>query len=153
MGVEKLRITGGEPLVRRGVDELIARLATIPGIRDVTLTTNGALLARMAQRLADAGLGRVTVSLDSLDDATFRAMNDVDFPVAEVLEGIDAALAAGSPPSRSTWSSSAGRTTTTSSRWPGTSAAPASSCASSSTWTSAPPTAGSWTRSCRRPRS
>jgi GTP 3',8-cyclase len=98
MGVEKLRITGGEPLVRRSVDELIARLAQIPGIRDVTLTTNGALLARMAQRLADAGLGRVTVSLDSLDDATFRAMNDVDFPVAEVLEGIDAALAAGLAP-------------------------------------------------------
>ena len=68
MGVEKLRITGGEPLVRRGVDELIARLAAVPGIRDVTLTTNGSLLARMAQRLADAGLNRVTVSLDSLDD-------------------------------------------------------------------------------------
>src|SRR4029077_11967815 len=98
MGVEKLRITGGEPLVRRGVDELIARLAAVPGIRDVTLTTNGSLLARMAQRLADAGLNRVTVSLDSLDDATFRAMNDVDFPVADVLAGIDAALAAGLAP-------------------------------------------------------
>jgi cyclic pyranopterin phosphate synthase len=98
LGVEKLRITGGEPLVRRSVDELIARLAGVPGIRDITLTTNGALLARMAQRLADAGLGRVTVSLDSLDDATFRAMNDVDFPVGEVLEGIDAALAAGLAP-------------------------------------------------------
>ena len=95
MGVEKLRITGGEPLVRRGVDELIARLAPLPGINDVTLTTNGALLARMAPRLADAGLNRVTVSLDSLDDATFRAMNDVDFPVADVLEGIEAALASG----------------------------------------------------------
>jgi cyclic pyranopterin phosphate synthase len=98
MGVEKLRITGGEPLVRRGVDELIARLVPVPGIRDVTLTTNGALLARMAERLADAGLGRVTVSLDSLDDATFRAMNDVDFPVSDVLDGIDAALAAGLAP-------------------------------------------------------
>ena len=98
MGVEKLRITGGEPLVRRGVDELIARLAAVPGIRDVTLTTNGSLLARMAQRLADAGLNRVTVSLDSLDDATFRAMNDVDFPVADVLDGIEAALAAGLTP-------------------------------------------------------
>ena len=98
MGVEKLRITGGEPLVRRGVDELIARLAAVPGIADVTLTTNGSLLARMAQRLADAGLDRVTVSLDSLDDATFRAMNDVDFPVAAVLEGIEAALAAGLRP-------------------------------------------------------
>ena len=104
MGVEKLRITGGEPLVRRGVDELIARLAPLPGIDDVTLTTNGALLARMAPRLAEAGLNRVTVSLDSLDDATFRAMNDVDFPVADVLEGIEAALASGLTPSRSTWS-------------------------------------------------
>ena len=112
MGVEKLRITGGEPLVRRGVDELIARLSPLPGIDDVTLTTNGALLARMAQRLADAGLNRVTVSLDSLDDATFRAMNDVDFPVADVLDGIDAALGRASRPSRSTWSSSGGRTTT-----------------------------------------
>jgi cyclic pyranopterin phosphate synthase len=98
MGVEKLRITGGEPLVRRGVDELIARLAPLPGIDDVTLTTNGALLARMAPRLADAGLNRVTVSLDSLDDGTFRAMNDVDFPVADVLEGIDVALASGLTP-------------------------------------------------------
>ena len=97
MGVEKLRITGGEPLVRRGVDELIARLAILPGINDVTLTTNGALLARMAPRLADAGLNRVTVSLDSLDDGTFRAMNDVDFPVQRVLAGIDAAAAAGLP--------------------------------------------------------
>ena len=98
MGVEKLRITGGEPLVRRNVDQLIARLALVPGIRDVTLTTNGSLLARMAGRLAAAGLNRVTVSLDSLDDATFRAMNDVDFPVADVLEGIEAALAAGLGP-------------------------------------------------------
>ena len=98
MGVEKLRITGGEPLVRRGVDELIARLAPLPGINDVTLTTNGALLARMAPRLAEAGLKRVTVSLDSLDDATFRAMNDVDFPVADVLEGIEVALATGLTP-------------------------------------------------------
>jgi len=98
MGVEKQRITGGEPLVRRGVDQLVARLAPLPGINDVTLTTNGALLARMAPMLADAGLNRVTVSLDSLDDATFRAMNDVDFPVADVLEGIEAALATGLTP-------------------------------------------------------
>jgi GTP 3',8-cyclase len=98
MGVEKLRITGGEPLVRRGVDQLIARLAPLPGINDVTLTTNGSLLARMAPKLAAAGLNRVTVSLDSLDDATFRAMNDVDFPVADVLRGIDAALEAGLTP-------------------------------------------------------
>jgi cyclic pyranopterin phosphate synthase len=93
LGVEKVRITGGEPLVRRDVETLVAMLARIPGL-DLTLTTNGALLARKAQALKDAGLDRITVSLDSLDDATFRAMNDVDFPVARVLAGIDAALAA-----------------------------------------------------------
>jgi cyclic pyranopterin phosphate synthase len=97
LGVEKVRITGGEPLVRREVETLVAMLARIPGL-DLTLTTNGALLARKAQALKDAGLDRITVSLDSLDDATFRAMNDVDFPVARVLAGIDAALAAGLDP-------------------------------------------------------
>jgi cyclic pyranopterin phosphate synthase len=95
-GVEKIRITGGEPLVRRELERLIALLARIPGL-DLTLTTNGALLAPKARVLADAGLRRVTVSLDSLDDETFRAMNDVDFPVARVLAGIDAAEAAGLP--------------------------------------------------------
>jgi GTP 3',8-cyclase len=95
-GVRKLRITGGEPLVRRNVEGLIALLAGIDDL-DLTLTTNGALLAGKAQALKDAGLKRVTVSLDSLDDATFRAMNDVDFPVARVLEGIDAASAVGLP--------------------------------------------------------
>jgi GTP 3',8-cyclase len=94
-GVQKLRITGGEPLVRRNVERLIAMLAPL-GV-DLTLTTNGTLLPRLARPLADAGLSRVTVSLDSLDDATFRAMNDVDFPVERVLEGIDAAAAAGLP--------------------------------------------------------
>ncbi|MGH3036770.1 MAG: GTP 3',8-cyclase MoaA [Gaiellaceae bacterium] len=97
LGVEKIRITGGEPLVRRDVETLVAMLAGIPGL-DLTLTTNGALLAQKAQALRDAGLGRITVSLDSLDDATFRAMNDVDFPVARVLAGIDAARAAGLDP-------------------------------------------------------
>ena len=95
-GVGKVRITGGEPLVRRDVEHLIELLAGI-GDLDLTLTTNGALLPQKAQALADAGLKRVTVSLDSLDDATFRAMNDVDFPVAGVLEGIDTAAAAGLP--------------------------------------------------------
>jgi GTP 3',8-cyclase len=94
-GVRKLRITGGEPLVRRDVERLIAMLAAIDGELDLTLTTNGALLPQKAQALADAGLKRVTVSLDSLDDATFRAMNDVDFPVQGVLDGIEAAAAAG----------------------------------------------------------
>jgi cyclic pyranopterin phosphate synthase len=95
-GVRKLRITGGEPLVRRNVEGLIALLAAIDDL-DLTLTTNGALLPAKAQALRDAGLKRVTVSLDSLDDTTFRAMNDVDFPVSRVLDGIDAAAAAGLP--------------------------------------------------------
>ena len=97
LGVEKIRITGGEPLVRRDVETLIALLARIDGL-DLTLTTNGALLARKAEALKAAGLDRITVSLDSLDDEVFRAMNDVDFPVARVLEGVDAALAAGLAP-------------------------------------------------------
>ena len=96
VGVEKIRITGGEPLLRRDLERLVERLATIDAL-DLTLTTNGALLPQKAQALADAGLKRITVSLDSLDDATFRAMNDVDFPVARVLDGIDAAAAAGLP--------------------------------------------------------
>ena len=96
LGVEKIRLTGGEPLIRRDVERLVEMLAVIPGL-DLTLTTNGAVLAQKAQALKDAGLGRITVSLDSLDDAVFRAMNDVDFPVQTVLEGIDAATAAGLP--------------------------------------------------------
>jgi GTP 3',8-cyclase len=95
-GVKRVRITGGEPLVRKNVEELISLLHEIEGI-DLALTTNGALLPQKAQALADAGLSRVTVSLDSVDDATFRALNDVDFPVQKVLEGIDAAAAAGLP--------------------------------------------------------
>jgi cyclic pyranopterin phosphate synthase len=94
LGVSKIRLTGGEPLLRRDLDRLVALLAAIPGI-DLTLTTNGSLLERQARGLAAAGLRRVTVSLDALDDAVFRAMNDVDFPVARVLAGIDAAAAAG----------------------------------------------------------
>jgi GTP 3',8-cyclase len=96
-GVQKIRLTGGEPLLRRNIERLVEMLAKL-GELDITLTTNGALLARKAQSLVEAGLRRVTVSLDSLDDATFRAMNDVDFPVAKVLEGIDAAAAAGLAP-------------------------------------------------------
>jgi cyclic pyranopterin phosphate synthase len=97
LGVRKLRITGGEPLLRRDLEVLIGQLAGIEDDLDVTLTTNGALLAQKAQALAAAGLSRVTVSLDSLDDEVFRAMNDVDFPVARVLAGIDAAAEAGLP--------------------------------------------------------
>jgi cyclic pyranopterin phosphate synthase len=96
-GVEKVRLTGGEPLVRRDLHVLVAMLARIPGL-DLTLTTNGVLLPAKAQALADAGLGRVTVSLDSLDDEVFKAMNDADVPVARVLAGIEAAQAAGLGP-------------------------------------------------------
>src|SRR5262245_4980640 len=95
LGTRKIRITGGEPLVRRDLERLVEQLATLDV--DLTLTTNGSLLPAKAQALADAGLRRVTVSLDALDDATFRALNDVDFPVDRVLEGIDAAAAAGLP--------------------------------------------------------
>jgi len=101
-GVRKLRLTGGEPLLRRNLEflvEQLARLRTVDGTPpDLTLTTNASLLARKAQSLKDAGLNRVTVSLDGLDDAVFRAMNDVDFPVSDVLHGIDAALRAGLGP-------------------------------------------------------
>ncbi len=95
-GAEKVRLTGGEPLLRRDLERLVAMLAKLPGL-DLTLTTNGALLAAKAQQLRDAGLQRITVSLDSLDDETFQKMNDADFPVGRVLEGIDAAAAAGLP--------------------------------------------------------
>jgi GTP 3',8-cyclase len=95
LGVEKLRITGGEPLVRRDLERLIELLAPLGA--DLTLTTNGSLLPAKADALAKAGLGRITVSLDSLDDATFQALNDVDFPAGRVLEGIAAAAAAGLP--------------------------------------------------------
>src|SRR5256885_298908 len=96
-GVEKIRLTGGEPLLRRNLERLIEMLADIPGL-DLTLTTNGSVLAKKARALKAAGLKRVTVSLDSLDEAVFRRMNDADFPVAEVLNGIDAASAAGLAP-------------------------------------------------------
>jgi GTP 3',8-cyclase len=93
-GIEKIRLTGGEPLVRRNLEQLVGLLADIPGL-DLTLTTNGSLLTKKAEALRKAGLKRITVSLDSLDDAVFMAMNDVDFPVAKVIAGIDAAAAAG----------------------------------------------------------
>ena len=96
-GVRKIRLTGGEPLLRRDLERLVEKLAGIEEL-DLTLTTNGALLKQKANALADAGLTRVTVSLDSLDDETFRRMNDVDFPVDRVLEGIDAASEAGLSP-------------------------------------------------------
>jgi cyclic pyranopterin phosphate synthase len=102
LGVRKLRLTGGEPLLRKNLERLVEMLAALRTPQgqalDITLTTNASLLARKAAALAQAGLRRVTVSLDALDDAVFRRMNDVDFPVAEVLRGIDAACAAGLAP-------------------------------------------------------
>ena len=98
LGVRKVRLTGGEPLVRRNLETLVGMLRPIPGIEDLTLTTNASLLASRAHVLADAGLDRVTVSLDALDDETFRRMNDVGFPVNRVLDGIEAARRAGLGP-------------------------------------------------------
>ena len=98
LGVRKLRITGGEPLVRKDLPELIEMLANIDGIDDITLTTNASLLPRHAQDLANAGLHRVTVSLDAMDDDVFKAVNDVDYPVQPVLDGIQAAAEAGLNP-------------------------------------------------------
>jgi cyclic pyranopterin phosphate synthase len=98
-GVEKIRLTGGEPLLRRDIERLIGMLAAIDGLKDLTLTTNGSLLSeRKARALKDAGLDRLTVSLDSLDDVTFQGMNDVGFPVEGVLKAIDVASAAGLNP-------------------------------------------------------
>ena len=96
-GVRKIRLTGGEPLVRRDLHRLVGMLSKISDL-DLTLTTNGSLLAKQAQALKDAGLKRVSVSLDSLDDAIFKAMNDVDFPVQKVIEGMDAAAEVGLRP-------------------------------------------------------
>jgi len=102
LGVEKIRLTGGEPLLRKNLEILISQLAGLQTLNgkplDLTLTTNGSLLARKAQTLKAAGLKRVTVSLDGLDDAVFKRMNDVDFPVSDVLEGIEAARFAGLGP-------------------------------------------------------
>ncbi|WP_018607596.1 GTP 3',8-cyclase MoaA [Uliginosibacterium gangwonense] len=94
LGVRKIRLTGGEPLLRRNLDRLVAMLAELPDI-DLALTTNGSLLARHAASLRSAGLKRLTVSMDALDDAIFQRMNDADYPASDVLNGIDAAQAAG----------------------------------------------------------
>lgn len=98
LGVEKVRVTGGEPLLRHELERLIEMLSAIERLKDITLTTNGATLADKAHKLKDAGLKRITISLDALDDAVFRQMNDVDFPVKNVLNGIEAANAAGLQP-------------------------------------------------------
>jgi cyclic pyranopterin phosphate synthase len=96
-GVKKIRLTGGEPLLRRDLEKLVGKLAGISGL-ELTLTTNGGLLADKVQALKEAGLNRVTVSLDSLDNDIFASMNGVDFPVEKVLEGIEAAKVAGLAP-------------------------------------------------------
>ena len=98
LGVNKVRLTGGEPLVRQGVEKLISMLAGIPGVEDLTLTTNGYLLARQAASLRDAGLQRITVSLDSLDEEVFKRMNGLGLSVAPVLAGIEAAAKVGLHP-------------------------------------------------------
>ena len=99
LGVEKIRLTGGEPLLRHDFEKLVGMLAAVDGVQDIAMTTNGSLLTpERARELKEAGLRRVTVSLDSLDDATFQAMNDAGFPVAKVLAAIDAAAAAGLTP-------------------------------------------------------
>ena len=153
-GVSKIRLTGGEPLLRRDLEQLVAMLASIDEITDIALTTNGSALAAKAKTLKDAGLTRVSVSLDALDDETFTAMNDVAFPVARVLAGIDAAAAAGLTPVKINMVVKRGvndhRITHMAERFRG---APVTSCASSNTWTSAPPTAGAWTTSSPPPRS
>ena len=96
LGVEKIRLTGGEPLLRRDLERLVQMLSRIGGLQDLTLTTNGSLLTReKARALKEAGLNRITISLDSLNDEVFRAMNDVDFPVGRVLDAIEAAADAG----------------------------------------------------------
>ena len=97
-GVTKVRLTGGEPLLRKGIEDLVSMIADVEGVADLTLTTNASLLARKAANLADAGLDRVTVSLDAMDDPTFQAMNDVGFPVSTVLEAIESASSAGLGP-------------------------------------------------------
>jgi len=98
LGIVKVRLTGGEPLLRRDLPDLVARLTVIEGLEDLALTTNGVLLGRMAEELVAAGLRRVTVSLDALDDETFRAMSDTSIPVQTVLDGIAAAQTAGLDP-------------------------------------------------------
>ena len=135
MGVVKVRITGGEPLVRAEIDKLVAMLAEVPGVEDLTMTTNGYLLAQFAQKLADAGLQRITVSLDSLDDEVFRQMNGRNFGTERVLRGIEAAERAGFDRSRLTPSSRGESTTIRSWTSPDSRSIAAMSSASSSTWT------------------
>ena len=117
LGVDKVRLTGGEPLLRRGLPGLVAELARVPELREVTLTTNGSLLAGLARPLREAGLARLTVSLDSLDPQRFQANGDTTVTLAQVLEGLEAARAPGSRAPSSTACCAGARTTRTSCPW------------------------------------
>ena len=153
MEPSKIRLTGGEPLVRREVERLVAMLARIPRLADLAMTTNGSALARKARALRDAGLRRITVSLDSLDNDVFAAVNDVGFPVERVLAGIEAAAAAGLGPIKINMVVKRGVNEDSVVPMARHFRGAGTSCASSSTWTSATATAGGWTTSCRRRRS
>ena len=148
-GVEKIRITGGEPLVRRDLPVLVEKLAALGDV-DLTLTTNGALLARQADELARAGLTRVTVSLDSLDDEVFRAMNDVDFPVAPRARGHRRRGGGRAPRQGQRRRQARPQRGLDPRAGPPLPRHAATRCASSSTWTSGTRTAGGWTTSCPR---
>ena len=158
-GVRKLRLTGGEPLLRKNLEHLVGMLAALrtPDGQplDLTLTTNGSLLTRKAAALKAAGLKRLTVSLDAIDDAVFRRMNDVGFAVEDVLSGIAAAVDAGFAPIKVNMVVKKGANDdqivplTLQAPCTRASATP-SCCALSSSWMSAPPTAGAWTTCCPR---
>ena len=135
LGVVKVRLTGGEPLVRNEIEKLVAMLSEVEGIEDLTMTTNAYLLPQKAKALKNAGLRRITVSLDTLDEDIFRQMNGRGFGTGRVLEGIKAAEDVGFRPSRSTPSCSEASTTTLLLTWRATSRSGATSSASSSTWT------------------
>ena len=156
-GVQKIRLTGGEPLLRKNIEVLVEKLAALRTTDgsplDLTLTTNGALLARKARALKAAGLHRVTVSLDGLDDSVFRAMNDVDFPVADVLDGIHAAQEAGLGPIKVNMVVKRGTNDQEIIPMARHFKGSGMCCGSLSTWTWAPPMAGAWTTSCHPPKS
>ena len=142
--MRKIRLTGGEPLVRRGLETLVEKLAAIPGVEDLSLTTNGSLLTpARARALREAGLGRVTVSLDALDDAVFKRINDVNFPVSGVLRAIDAAAEAGLAPVKVNMVVKRGGNEDQIVPMAGRFREPAISCATSSTWMSATRMGGS----------
>jgi cyclic pyranopterin phosphate synthase len=150
-GVRKLRLTGGEPLLRRGLPELVARLAAIPGVEDLALTTNGSLLAGKARALREAGLHRLTVSLDALDRRVFRALSGNRGEVADVLAGIAAAEAAGFALAQDQLRAAARRQRIrTAAARASASAARRTCCASSSTWTWAAAMAGRRRRAAAR---